>query len=308
MDVAPTVDATVDTTASAPDARQGLLLSACRMVIGPLARLAVARGLRYADIDEIVRSAFVAAARDAHPHVPAQRSVSRVSAATGLNRREVDRLINTVACEGPRRSPATELFTRWVAEAEREEAGSPPSLPRQGAAPSFEALAQAVTKDVHPRTLLEELCRLGLVKLEAEGDRVVLLKNRFVPDGRDERLFGFLGANVGDHLSAAVDNVVAERPRHLEQALFADELSCESVERLKPLVSAQWQGLVRDLAPVVQQLIDDDKSQDRPRERRVRIGLYAFDAAMGLPPPAAAEPAAAEAAGSHRTRRRKKKA
>lgn len=277
MDLASTIEPAAQ---PAPDGGQGLLLRACRMVIGPLARLAVARGVRYAEVDEIVRSAFVAAARNAHSNVPAQRSVSRVSAATGLNRREVDRLINTVVAEGPKRSPATEVFTRWVSDAGRRGVDTSSSLPRQGPAPSFEALAQSVTKDVHPRTLLEELCRLGLVRVEPEGDRVVLLKNRFVPTGDDERLFGFLGANVGDHLAAAVDNVVEERPRHLEQALFADELSVDSMEKLKPLVSTQWQLLVRTLAPVVQQLIDDDKALGRTGDRRVRVGLYAFDTAM----------------------------
>lgn len=293
---------TIETTQHAPNSGQGLLLRACRKVIAPLARLAVARGLRYADIDEILRSSFVAAARDAHPNVPAGRSVSRVSAATGLNRREVDRLINTVAVEGQKRSPATELFTRWVSESGRLDGGMPLSVPRQGAAPSFEALAQSVTKDVHPRSLLEELCRLGLVKAVPEEDKVQLLKNRFVPNGDDERLFGFLGANVGDHLSAAVANVVEESPRHLEQALFADELSRESMDKLKPLVSAQWQLLVRSVAPVMQQLIDDDKLLGRIADRRMRVGLYAFDTTME----SVAETPAAAAATPLQAPRRKK--
>ena len=263
--------------ATAGDEADQALLRACRAVMLPLARLAVARGTRYAQTDELLRGAFVDAAREAHPDVPPNRAVSRVSAATGLNRREVTRLIKADEADVPKRSPATEVFTRWLSDPALRRKGKPMrSLPRQGPAPSFESLAQSVTKDVHPRTLLEELCRLELAKVDDRTDAVVLLRDKFVPTGDARRLFGFLGANVGDHLSAAVANVLNPTPRHLEQALFADGLSSDSVERLRPIVSDQWQALVRALAPTVQQLIDEDGANGRPQDHRLRVGLYAF--------------------------------
>src|SRR5512138_1175244 len=119
--------------------------------MAPLARLAIARGMQYAQFDEIVRTAFVEAAREAHADVPANRAVSRVSAATGLNRREVTRLIKAEKIEAPRRSPATEVFSRWITDPQLRERDAPrSSLPRHGPQASFEALAQSVTKDVHP--------------------------------------------------------------------------------------------------------------------------------------------------------------
>ncbi|HEV7914440.1 MAG TPA: hypothetical protein VGP22_11780, partial [Albitalea sp.] len=208
-------------------------------------------------------------------------------------RREVTRLIKAETPEAPRRAPATELFARWLTDPALRRRGAPmKSLPRQGAAPSFESLAQAVTKDVHPRSLLEELCRLGLAKVDEAHDSVVLLRDTFVPASDDRRLFGFLGANVGDHLSAAVANVLNTGPRHLEQALFADGLSSESLERLRPIVSEQWQSLVRAIVPVVRRFIEEDEAAARPQDQRVRIGMYAYAKAMApAPADAASEPA-----------------
>ncbi len=248
----------------------------------PLAELAIARGLHYADVDESLRSAFVDAAQAAHPEAAPTRAVSRVSAATGLNRREVSRLIQQrEPAIASRRSPATQLFTRWLSDPAWASGGAPlRTLPRQGAAPSFEALAQSVTKDVHPRSLLEELCRLGLVGVDETTDRVELLRERFAPSGDGSRMLGFLASNVGDHLRAAVANVLAEAPRHLEQALFADELSAESLKQLQPLVRAQWQQLLSALAPVVQKLIDEDQAEQRVQDQRLRIGLYAYSEPM----------------------------
>lgn len=282
------------------------LFAAFRRVLAPLARLAVARGVRHAQLDELLRSAFIEAARDAHPDVPSHRAVSRVSAATGLHRREVTRLMaaeTAQATEAPRGSLATQLFTRWHSDPTLRKKGVPlPALPRLGAAPSFESLAQSVTKDVHPRTLLEEVCRLGLAKYDEKKDIVSLLRDRFVPDSDQRRMFGFLGNNVGDHLVVAVGNVLNQQPRQLEQAMFADELSALSIERLQPLVREQWQALLRELAPAMQKMLDEDETEDRPRNQRLRVGMYAFAGPMTVVPdaPAKKRGTAAKTAGSRR--------
>lgn len=282
------------------------LLTAFRRVLGPLARLAVARGVRHAQLDELLRGAFVEAARKAHPDVPSHRAVSRVSAATGLHRREVTRLMAAEGPEPARGSLATQLFTRWLSDPSLRKKGvAMRSLPRQGAAPSFESLAQSVTKDVHPRTLLEEVCRLGLATYDEKKDSVSLLRDRFVPDNDERRLFAFVGNNVGDHLSATVANVLNEGPRQLEQAVFADELSELSIERLQPVVREQWQALLRELAPAMQKMLDEDEAEDRPRNQRLRVGMYAFAAPMAVVAEAPAPRRRATAKKTATSRRRK---
>lgn len=280
------------------------LLQACRALLTPLAELAIARGLQHGDVDGLLRAAFVDAALAAHPEVPATRAVSRVSTATGLHRREVSRLMQSQPVEALRPSPATQLFHRWLSDPALRTNGEPMRfLPRQGAVLSFETLAQSITKDVHPRSLLEELVRLGLARVDAATDRVELLRDRFAPAGDEPRMLGFLASNVGDHLQAAVANVVTSPPRHLEQAIFADELSSQSVERLQPLVREQWMHLVGWLVPTLQSLIDEDRAQGRVADQRVRVGLYAYSDAMsaGSAPPASK----ASAAGKTAPKRRK---
>jgi hypothetical protein len=276
------------------------LLQACRALLTPLAELAIARGLRYGDVDELLRAAFIDAALAAHPEVAPHRAVSRVSTATGLHRREVTRLIHNEAESEAKRSPATQVFTRWLSDPVwRVNGHVAPSLPRTGGG-SFETLAQSVTKDVHPRSLLEELCRLELARLDPATDRVVLQRERFAPAGDEPRMLGFMASNVSDHLKASVANVLATgEPPHVEQAVFADEMSSESVQQFQPLVREQWRQLLRALAPALQRLIDEDHRQQRVQDQRVRVGLYAYAAAMNTgssapgaePPPGAAKKA-----------------
>lgn len=269
------------------------VLEACRSVMAPLARLAVARGLQYGQLDGVLRRVLVDAARAVHTDVLAHRSVSRVSATIGLNRREVGRLLQSAnaAMSAARRSPATEAFTRWLSEPQWQRDGRPlPVLPRLGAAPSFESLAASVTKDISARSLLEELCRLGLASVDEANDSVRLMRDRFVPTGDTERLLGFLGANVGDHLSAAAANLQHEAaPPHLEQAIFAAGLSGTSVERLRPIVREQWQTMLKDMVPMLRQFIDDDKAAGRALDHRVRVGMYAYAEAHTRDEPAPAD-------------------
>lgn len=274
-----------------PSGASGALLGALRLLLAPIARLCLGRGVRFDTAEEVFKGAFVDAARALRPSSDGTRDVSRVSTTTGLSRREVTRLANDLR-EPPlvRPSLATQVFTRWMSTpALHDEHGHPKALMRLGRAPSFEALAQSVTRDVHPRSLLEELCRLGLARHDVATDTVQAVQARFAPHEDEARMFAFLGSNAGDHLAASVENVLAEQSPHLEQAIFADELSPESLVEVRRLVNAQWRAMLAALVPDLQALVDSDRQAGREARERVRIGLYSYHATMARPPPEASE-------------------
>jgi len=101
-----------------------------------------------------------------------------------------------------------------------------------------------------------------------------------VPRADQGRMLGFLGTNVGDHLRAAVTNVLGAGNEHFEQALLADEMSEQSVGKARQLVSDQWRTLMTSLVPQLQALIEDDAREQRPQDRELRIGLYSWSGRM----------------------------
>lgn len=259
------------------------LHEALARLLAPLAQLIVARGVPFAVLDETLRRAIVAQAHAAHPGLPEHRRASRITAATGLNRREVKRLLALQhaapsPAPGLPRSPAAMVFAHWRATpAYRDAKGAPLELPRLGPAPSFESLAQEVTRDVHPRALLEELLRLNLARHDTERDRVALSAQAFVPRADADRMAQWLGANVGDHLASAVANLLGHEPSHFEQAIAAEGLSAASVARVRPLLQAHWQRLTDELVPLLERLIEEDTARDAPAVERIRFGLYGHD-------------------------------
>ena len=260
--------------------QQQALADALRALLQPLASLSVARGLPYAAVDELLKLAFVDAASAAHPGLLPHRRVSRISTVTGINRREVTRLTQAAAPVRPRgRSLVSELFAHWLTDPRYLDAErAPRPLPRQGPAPSFETLAQEITRDVHPRSLLDELLRLQLATLDEQRDEVHASRHA-VPHGDLERLLGFLGDNVGDHLRAAVDNVLSgtTHGRHFEQAVFADGLSDETMEWFRHRVRELWDATLAGLVPELERRIEADAGRVPTPRRRLRMGSYTFD-------------------------------
>jgi len=278
-------------------------LDALMAVLRPLARLAIDHGVQLAQLEELLKRALLEAAQQtaaAEGFGPAP--VSRLSVITGIHRKDVKRLAGQPASAPQRTGPthAAALFTRWLADpAWRGADGAPLALPRRSGAdgaPSFEQLARGITTDVHPRTLLDELLRLGLVEVDADTDRVRLHGDAFVPARRIEELLAFAGANVGDHLSAAHANIAAglraargaadagAQGPFVEQSLFADALSAESAVAASEQARAFWTSLLRTMAPELQRLEDADRAAGRAADHRVRIGLYCYTAPLPTPP------------------------
>ncbi len=288
--------------------------AALRAVLAPLARLAVARGVPHAALEQLLKQALVDAADRSHADLPPHRRVSRITTATGIHRREVTRLIQdlrqgTAAHTPAARSHASELFTQWRTDARYADLrGSPAELPRQGPLPSFESLAQSITRDVHPRSLLDELLRLGLAAHDPALDTVRLLRDGFVPQGDAAGMAAVLGRNVGSHLQAAVDNLLQDSHRHVEQAVFASGLSEQSRAEFILLAKAQWLALMDSLVPALERMVARDAAATQPAgpnagpstgpstglstdannaapRHSVRIGLYTFSAPLTAPDP-----------------------
>lgn len=263
---------------SGEDAQARALAVALRLS-RPLARLLIAQGLKYGEAAEVLKRAFVEASGELLRQADVAANVSRISVATGLHRQDVKRLLETPADDIERgRSYASEVYTRWLTDRRYRVKGQPRVLPMRAddGRPSFEELARSISTDVHPRTLREELRRLGLVLSDDDGETLRIAPDGFVPINERAGLLGFVAENVGDHLSVAVGNVLGDTPRLLEQAVYADGLDDDSVLRTDNRVREAWRELMTVLVPLLEEQVAQSVGEPR---KRVRIGLYMHAAA-----------------------------
>jgi hypothetical protein len=271
-------------------------LNEVAVMLAPLVRWLLAQGIPLTALVRTLRGVYLSEAHDDLGRRGRRVTDSALSVLTGVHRKEVRAFMESrheptglsVASRlAP--TPAAALFTQWITDPAYRAVGEGEAvrgvrreLPRHGPAPSFEALARDASRDVHPRTLLEELERLGLVAVQL--DRVLLLSDRFVPPVHDPVAVQTMAVNVADHIAAAVHNLQADQPeqRVLEQSVFADGLSAASAEHLGEIARQLWgvalEGMVREARACIEQDaargIEPTSGLLEERNARVRFGVY----------------------------------
>ena len=201
----------------------------------------------------------------------------------------------------PRPPLSSQVFTRWLTEPRwRTLEGRPRVLPRSGGTRSFEALCREISNDVHPRTVLDELLRLGHVTVQA--DQVAVQVDSFVPTPHLDELTALFSSSVSDHIAAAVHNITRGAPKFLEQSVYADGLTPESIDLLHAAARAAWAQAFESVVVRARERVDRYAGGDG--RQRMRYGAYfyseAVEPAAATPPPRAARPPSSSKRGASR--------
>ena len=257
------------------------VLTAMRPVLRPIARLMIACGATFPAASDLLRRVFVETAQSGLP--PEARTDSRISVLTGVHRKELRRLREeaVVAQDVPPQSltVASQIIARWLGAAPFADARRRPRpLPRLGQpGPTFETLVASVTRDVRPRTILDELEAQGLVTIDTK-DRVHLNAAAYLPPpGRDEQLFYF-SRNLRDHAAAASANVLAaDRAPFFDRSLHYDRLTRDAADALEAAARQAAEALLLELNRLAIRLIDEG-GEAPPGEdgARVNVGVFIF--------------------------------
>ena len=264
------------------------LLASIARILRPLVRLLIARGITLPAAVEMLKDAYVKVAVTDFRLGDAPPPDTRVSLLTGVHRKDIRRLRD--ADRAPQDMTAlnvlSEVVTRWATDRRyRTREGKPRLLPRSTTARhpiSFASLAYSISSDLKPRPILDELVRLGMVTLDDE-ENVALNVAAFVPPkNADERNF-FLGENVGDPLAAGVHNLSGGDPPFLDQAVYSDDLSPESVNALLHLSREQWSEVLQVVVRRTAELEAKDRASGRATHR-INVGMYFYAEPRAVPP------------------------
>ena len=261
---------------SAAELRAQVAHSEALAMMVPQAQWLVRSGVTYTSFALALKGVFIEAARRDLRDAGAKVTDSALSVLSGVQRRDIREMnqdsVRDIAPKTP--SVASQAFTRWLTDPQfRGKNGRPLTLDKTGEPASFDTLARSVSSDVHPRTLLSEMERLGLVQVRNE--RVALSTAAFVPNEGFAELAELFSANVADHMAAAVHNLSGRDDRFLEQSVFASGLSAESVEALGVKARQLWGTAFDSLVQETSQRYQRDQ-HDPSARMRMRFGIYYF--------------------------------
>ena len=264
-----------DQMAQAREGQVELVLSACERMLRPLIRLALAFGVKHAQLEEVLRDAMLEEARRAWQAQGVEPNVSQLSVTTGLNRKALASKVRRAAEALPQSetSAAAKALTLWLQlYADDPTQHALPITSSDEASPSFEAMARHASRgNVHHRAILDELVRLNMA---TERDGVAeLAVESFVPAGDLKSLLSFLGDNARDHLLAGVSNTLGTTPALLEQSVYATGVSLAQCERIHQLARDRWAVLQREMSREMRKAFDAAAKEDAGR---IRVGIYTY--------------------------------
>ncbi|QXA09568.1 hypothetical protein I6L27_08575 [Acinetobacter pittii] len=232
-------------------------------------------GVGYNEFSTALKIVFYNEAIKELDSIKQKKTDSAVSLLSGLGRRDVRsfcqtygeyKLINQFSQQLPISVPAR-VIGLWIGQK------LPSQIPFNGKEPSFESLVKQISSEKHPKSILLELKRLGLV-IE-ENDQIILQNSSFTPDPKKDESKQLFTQNISDHLAAGISNLT-QKTNLLEQAIFADELSPESVEKLKRLSVDMWNLMSKAiLSSAIEYCKDDEGSSEA--NKRFRLGIYQYD-------------------------------
>lgn len=235
------------------------------MIFAPLARLLVARGLLFGEVTERLKLHYLRAAQGlAGPRA----TDSRLSVMTGLQRRDITRLSALPDHAPPERkvNHLSRLVQLW--QTDPRFAGR--ALTRAGGDDSFEALALSIRRDVHPRTMIEQLREAGTVSVTDDGS-IRLEQTSYQPMAGSEAQLDYLAENAGDFLAAATGNVLAAKAPFFERAAHFNQLSPEAVAQLEAAFREGEMALLQAIAQRAAAL-----QTESPGTHRFRAGAYFY--------------------------------
>ncbi|MEM6372837.1 MAG: DUF6502 family protein [Pseudomonadota bacterium] len=250
-----------------------------RGLLRPLVRTMIARGLTAPVVYALLKRVYVDVAQESFGLDGAPPTDSRIAMLTGVHRKDI-RTIRSETDDGTadaRRKSAllATVIGQWMSHPNFTDGeGKPQPLPRASdAGASLETLVQSVSKDVRPRTVLDELERGGLVT--ARDEMLHLNTATIVGTADSAQKEAFFGANVGDHLAAATENLLSDAPPFFERSVFYNQLPADAVDQIEAAARAQAQTMLEDLNRQSSDARRAAQGGDGPHQR-YRLGIYFY--------------------------------
>lgn len=248
------------------------------LLMGYLSEWLIRSGVGYTEFTAALKPIFYEQAELELARIEQKPTISAISLLSGLHRKDVTAYKQTVqagkalteASVSEPISVPSRVVGLWLAEGWKE------TLPFYSETEnSFEHLVKRVSTERHPRSVLNELIRLGVVTEQAEN--VSLQKGQFIPDPSLQEARKILTANLSAHLASGLHNLFQNTgDTYLEQAICADELTEESIKILHNESLKLWQEYSLRLLKIASErcAIDEGKPD---ATQAFRFGVYQHD-------------------------------
>ncbi|MGO1462494.1 MAG: DUF6502 family protein [Marinobacter sp.] len=272
------------------DAPVNPLHQALLRILRPLARLLLRNSIPYGEFAELVKRAYVEAALEDFPGERRKPTDSGAAVKTGLTRKEVKRQRDILAGQPAVKSEilhtnrASRVVSGWVHDpAFQDIAGEPATLAFDGPQ-SFCELTKKYSGDMPPRSVLDELLRVGVVSAENDTGKLTLKQRAYVPIGDNKEMLQIFGEDVSDLIATVDHNLVCGeggRQPLFQRTLAYNNIPPEVMEAWRKHAAEQSQALLEQLdcwlAPQDRDMSGKLVNESQQDSFRTGVGIFYFE-------------------------------
>ncbi len=251
-------------------------------LLRPLVRILLRNGVAYGTFAELAKKAYADVAFADFGDAGRKQTVSRVSALTGLTRKEVKRLLELPAlydAELDRRyNRAVRVISGWLNDGEFLGAdGQPARLPVDGERGSFAALVRRYSGDIPTQAMLAVLARGDCVVREDAGIR--LTRHAYIPAGDPIDKVRILGTDVGELITTIDHNLTTHAADlRFQRKVSNAQLAAGAVPAFQALSAERAQNLLEELDTwLTQHEVGAETAGTHEAPRYVSLGIYYYE-------------------------------
>jgi len=272
------------------------LLAAYRHVFRPLVRLALRNGISYEQFVDTLKRVFIESAREDFEIPEAKESRSRVAILTGLSRKDIEYVDESITTgfgnELERLGLVTRVVEGWTSDGDfTGPYGIPLELEQEELGPGgFPLLARRYGEFVSAGALLAEMRRIGVVEETRKGKLRLLsrsyISGRFRPESIDR-----MGRSLEDLARTLEHNISEARtgPAKFQRAVYApDGIDRETQRKFHAFLQETGQEFLETLdnwlaereqedEQRVEQRLLDPEDREKRREVKVGVGVYLYE-------------------------------
>ena len=247
-----------------------------KSLLRPILRFCLSNSIYFQEICEVVKSLLIELAIDEIKTYQKEATPSKISALTGITRREINRNVNLEPL-GHISSPSviSRIIGKWRNDINYlDPAGDPKILQADTKNSEFSALVKSISQDLNPYTVRFELERLSLIE-SVEGG-LKLLGNIVVAKGEAEQSFNILASDISDLLISVTENTFKnDNIKNLHLRTEFDNISPSKAQDAKVWLLKEgtlFQNKVRDYLSKLD--MDYNDHGDKGQGVRICVGSY----------------------------------
>jgi len=253
-----------------------------KKLLRPIIRMLLRNDVAFSDLAEWVKRLYVDVAEKEFAVEGRKQTVARIAVLTGLNRKEVKRLLEEPLVQPDyqtKHNRAKRVISGWMNDADfLDSRGRAKPLDINDKEIGFSALVKRYSGDIPPRAILDELLRVGVVE-KLKNQKLKLNKRGYVPQNSNEDMLKILAESGADLLESMDHNLSRPtEPSRLQLQVAYDNLPLESVQSFRSMSRDQAHELIQNLDKfLATQDRDANPSHKGQGRYRAGLGVYYFE-------------------------------